>query len=93
MARRVHQIELIGLAVLGFVFQAYSLRLDSDAALALDLHIVEELFLHFALFKPAAELDQAVGQSRFAMVDMRDNREVADMGLRDRIGNAHSLSY
>ncbi len=38
MPRRVHQVEHIGLAVLGRVVQADGLRLDGDAALALDVH-------------------------------------------------------
>ena len=38
VAGRVHQIEDVGLAVLGLVFEAHRLRLDGDAALALDVH-------------------------------------------------------
>ena len=40
VAGRVHQIEDIGLAVLGLVVEAHGLRLDGDAALALDVHRV-----------------------------------------------------
>ena len=82
MARRVHQVEDVILAVLGVVVQPDRLRLDGDAALALDIHGIEHLFLarHFAIGQPAGGLDQAVGQRRFAMVDMGDNGEVADVG-------------
>jgi len=82
MAGRVHQIEDVILAVLGLVVQPDGLRLDGDAALALDIHGIEHLFLarHFAIGQPARHLDQAVGQRRFAMVDMGDNGEVADVG-------------
>jgi multidrug efflux pump subunit AcrA (membrane-fusion protein) len=38
VAGRVHQVEDIGLAVLGLVVEAHGLRLDGDAALALDIH-------------------------------------------------------
>jgi hypothetical protein len=34
---------------------------------------------HLALGEPAAALDEAVGERRLAVVDMRDDREVADM--------------
>src|SRR5208282_5981660 len=78
VARRVHQIEDIGLAVPGAVFEAHGLRLDCDAALALELHIVEHLLAHLARLEPAASLDQPIGQSRFAVIDMRDDREIAD---------------
>ena len=84
MARRVHQIEDVILAVPGVIIQPDRLRLDGDAALALDIHGIEHLFLarHFAVRQPAGHLDQAVGQRRFAMVDMRDDGEVADVGNR-----------
>ncbi len=80
MPRRVHQIEGVGVAVLGLVFQAHGLRLDGDAPLALDIHRIEHLVLHLARREPAAELDQPVGQGRFPMVDMGDDREIAEMG-------------
>ena len=78
VARRVHQVELIGLAVLGAVVEAHGLRLDGDAALALDVHRVEDLLLHLPVGDVAAQLDQPVGQRRLAVVDVGDDREVAD---------------
>ena len=78
MARRVHQVQHIGLAVLGRIFQPHGLRLDGNAALLLDIHVIEHLLGHLARGEPAAMLDQPVGQGRFAMVDMRDNRKIAD---------------
>ena len=71
MARRVDQVELVGLAVAGAIGQAHGLGLDGDAPLALDIHGIEHLGLHLAGLKPAATLDQAVGQGRLAVVDMR----------------------
>ena len=61
------------------VFQAHGLRLDGDAALALDVHRIEHLLLHLARFEPAGELDQPVGQRRLAVVDMGDDGEIADI--------------
>ena len=83
MAGRVDQVEDVGLAVLGRIGQPHGLRLDGDAALALDIHGIEHLFLHLARLQAAGGLDQTVGQRRFAMVDMRNNGEVADVGNRD----------
>ncbi len=82
MAGSVDQIEDVGLAVLGRIGQPHGLRLDGDAALALDIHGIEHLFLHLARRQSAGGLDQTVGQRRFAMVDMRNNGEVADVGNR-----------
>jgi hypothetical protein len=85
MAGRVHQVEDVILAVLGAVGEADRLRLDGDAALALDVHGIEHLLLarHFAVGQAPGHLDQAVGQRRFAMVDMGDDGEIADVGNGD----------
>ncbi len=82
MPRRVHQIQDIILAIGGGVVQPHCLRLDGDPALALNIHIVENLLGHLALAKTAANLNQPVGDGRLAMVDMRDNREITDMAWR-----------
>jgi hypothetical protein len=79
MAGGVHEVQLVGLAVLGGVTEAHGLGLDGDAALALQLHRIEHLFAHLALGQAAAGLDQPVGQGRLAVVDMGDDREVADV--------------
>jgi hypothetical protein len=79
MARRIDEVELILLAVLALVVQPHCLRLDGDAALALDVHVVEDLRLHLTLRQRARILDQTVRNRRLAMVDVRDDREIADI--------------
>jgi len=79
VARSVDEIEHVILAVAGAIFEANRLRLNRDAALALDIHGIEHLLDHFTGLQPAGELDQPVGQRRFAMIDMGDNRKVADV--------------
>ena len=79
MARRVDQVELIGLAVLGLVVQPHGLRLDGDAALALDVHGIEHLLTHFARAQAAAGLNQAVGERRFPVVNVSDDGKVTDV--------------
>ena len=79
VAGRVDQVELVGLAVLRGVHHADGVGLDGDAALALEIHGVEHLRLHFARGQRSGELQQAVGERGFAMVDVRDDREVADV--------------
>ena len=83
VAGRVHQVELIGLAVLVRVVEAHGLRLDGDAALALDIHGIEDLLLHLPVGDVAAQLDQPVRQRRLAVIDVGDDREIADKaGIR-----------
>ncbi len=93
MARRVHQVELVRLAVVRDVVQPHRLRLDRDPALLLDLHVVEHLARHLALGQPAGLLDQPVGERALAMVDMRDDGKIADVakvGHRARLAGAGS---
>ena len=79
VAGRVHQVELVGLAVRGLPLEAHGLRLDGDPALLLDVHVVEHLACgHLALGQAAGGLDQPVGERRLAVVDVRDDREIAD---------------
>ncbi len=80
MARRVDQVELIGLAVPRRVVEPHRIGLDGDAALALEIHRIENLIPHLAIRNGAAKLDQPVSQRRLAVVDMRDDREIADLG-------------
>ena len=79
MARGVDEIQLIGLAVAGLVAQGHALRLDGDAAFALQIHGIQHLFRHLAILQPAAELDEAIGQRRFAVIDMGDDGEITDV--------------
>jgi hypothetical protein len=76
--RRVDQVEVVALAVARLVRQRRGLRLDRDSALALEIHRVEDLLAHLARREAAAALDEAVCQRRLAMVDVGDDRKVAD---------------
>ena len=78
VAGRVDQVQLVQLAVVGAVIQAHGVGLDGDAALALQVHGVEHLLHHFALRKRAGDLQQAVRQRGLAVVDVRNDREIAD---------------
>ena len=79
VAGRIDQVEDVILAVARLVFKADGLRLDGDAALALDVHGIEHLLDHLALLQAAGELDQAVSQRGLAVVDVGDDREIADV--------------
>ena len=79
MPRRIHQIEDVILTVTGAIVEPYRLGLDGDTPFALDIHIVEHLFLHLTLAKSAAKLDKAVSKSRFAVINMGNDRKIADV--------------
>ncbi len=69
------------------------MALDGDAALALDIHGVEQLSLHVALGHGARELEDAVGQRGLAVVDVRDDGEVADVRGICRIHERHCTGF
>jgi hypothetical protein len=94
MAGRVDKIEHVILAVARAVIQPHRLRLDGDAALALDIHRIQHLIDHFARFERAGKLNQPVGKRRFAVVDMGDDREVADVCDGNRAhGGADNIRF
>ena len=79
MAGGVDQVEDVVLAIARLVFEAHGLRLDGDAPLALDIHRIEHLLLHLARLESASELNQPVGKRGLAVIDVRDNGEIADI--------------
>ena len=77
MARRVDQVQLVGIAVVRLVHHAHGVGLDGDAALPLQVHVVQNLGLHLAAGHRAGQLQQTVAQRRLAVVDVGNDREVA----------------
>ena len=77
VSRRVDQVQDVHLAVAGTVLHLYGVALDGDALLALEVHVVQHLILHFALVERIGLFEQAVGQSRFTVIDMSYDTKVA----------------
>lgn len=73
MPRRVDQVEGIDISILRLVLHRHWMRFDGDAALALQIHGIEQLLLHLAVFNRMREFHHAVGQRRLSVVDMRDD--------------------
>ncbi len=61
------------------VIQSTGLKLDSNAALALDIHIVKQLTFHIALTDRSRLFNQTVGKRALAVVDMGYYRKVSYM--------------
>src|SRR5919112_6502636 len=79
-------MKAIKLAVARGVLDAGGLGLDRDAALALEVHGVEQLRAVVARVYGAGDLEDAIGQGRLPMVDVGDDREVPDV----RCGRRHA---
>ena len=72
------RLSWYSIAVVGAVVEPDGVGFDGDAALALQVHGVEDLLHHFALRERAGDFEQPVGQRRLAVVDVRNDREIAD---------------
>ena len=79
MPGSVDQVEVVDAAVARLVPERCGLRLDGDAPLALEVHRIEDLRLHLPLGQAPAALDEAVGQGRLAVIDVGDDRKVANV--------------
>ena len=61
-----------------FPVHANVLGLNGDATLSLEIHGIEILSLHVARLNRACHLEDAVGEGRLAMVNVGNDREIAD---------------
>ena len=89
--RRIDQVQLVNLAVPCLVVQRSGLRLDGNAAFALEVHGIEHLFFHLAIGKTSAKLDETVRKSGLAVIYMGNDRKIADM-LHQKKGHERALS-
>ena len=83
VARGVDQVQhVIGFFATDSPGQPHVLRLDGDAALALDVHPVQVLGTHRPLVDDAGELQHPVGQRGLAVIDVGDDAEVPNLRRR-----------
>src|SRR5699024_10651418 len=81
VTRGVDEVELVGVAVLGGVVELYRTGLDGDAALTLQVHVVQQLALHVPLGHGVALLNQPVGKGGLSVVYVCNDGKVSDFGL------------
>src|SRR5690606_19899666 len=79
VSRGVDEVQRIDFAVTGLVVQRGRLGLDGDTPFAFDVHGVEHLGRHFAVGQAATALNQPVGQSRLAVIDVGNDGKIADV--------------
>ena len=94
MTWRIDQVEFICVAIAGIIHDNGTC-FDRNSTSPLELHVVQQLLLHFSLRNGPRVFEQAVGQSAFAVVDVGDNTEVADQMAAGRwhgVGNVANAS-
>ena len=72
------QVQNVLLSVLRPVPERHRARLDRDAPLLLQLHVVQHLLVHVPLRDGPAALQNPVGERRLAVVDVGHDGEIAD---------------
>ena len=78
MTRSVDEVEDEFFALV-IIFHLYRMRLDGDASFTFEIHIVERLFGELSVGYRSGHLQKTIGQGGFAMVDMGDDTEIADV--------------
>jgi hypothetical protein len=73
VAGGVDQVQVVGLAVGGLVFDPHGLGLDRDPSLALEIHRIEDLLAHLTRGYRPGHLQDSVGKRRLAVVDVSDD--------------------
>ena len=81
MPRGVDEIQPVFMLIVRSIFERNTLGLNRDPPLPFELHRIENLLRHFTAIQAPAFLDQSVSQRRLPMVDVGDDREVANVFL------------
>jgi hypothetical protein len=79
MSGRVNQIQFIGLTIGGTVVHAHGVGFNRDPTFPFQVHIVQNLGLHMLRQQRVCALQQTVGQGRFTVIDMGNDRKIANM--------------
>ena len=85
MAWCVDQVQAISLAVVSVVLEPHGTSLDGDPLLALQVHRIKDLALHLPRVDGVRQLKEPIRERGLAVIDMGNDREVAEAGL----GNGH----
>ena len=71
-------IALALLAVIAFVLHRYGAGFNRNAALAFDIHIVQELLLKLPFRNHAGAQQHAIGKSTLTVIDVRNDGKIAN---------------
>jgi hypothetical protein len=78
MTRGIYQVQDIGCIVIG-VKHLDRMAFNGDPAFPFKIHIIQYLVLHFPFQYGPGKLEEPVGKSAFAVVDMGDYAEITDI--------------
>ena len=75
----IDEVELVIFAVFCFIIYFYCAGFDGNTALTFQLHIIQKLVFHLTKADGGGFLQNSVSQSGFTVVNMSNNRKIADM--------------
>ena len=78
MAGCIDKVEFIVLSIGCYEVERDTLSLDRDAAFSLDIHRIKHLIRHLPIRQATTVLNKPISQCRLAVVDVRDDGEIAD---------------
>ena len=79
MSRGIDKVELVGFTILRGKRKRHALGFNGNATLAFNVHGIENLSGHFTLGQASTDLNKAVCNSRFAVINMGNNGKISDM--------------
>jgi hypothetical protein len=78
MAWGIYEIEQIVLSIRCQIVHRNRMTFDGNAAFALQVHGIQKLFLHFPLHHRLGTLEESVGQSGLAVIDVSDDTKISN---------------
>ena len=78
MSGGINEIKQILFSILRDVVKGHRVTLYGYASLPLQIHRIKKLFLHLSLKNRLGTLEESIGQSGFAMINMRYDTKVSN---------------
>ncbi len=76
MSRSVNEVQCVVFSIKSII-HLNGMAFDGNAALALQVHVIKNLVLHFLGANGLCELEQSVGQGTLAVIDVSNYTEVS----------------
>ena len=79
MTGRIDEIQPVCFSIVGVVLKRHALGLDRNSPLALEIHRIQNLLGHLAIRQSTTPLYETIGKRRLAVIDVSNDRKIADM--------------
>ena len=80
MARRINEVQLVSMPIMGFIGGSHRMSFYGNPPLTFKIHIVQDLITSFSCRHRTSQLQETIGKGGFTVIDMGDDRKVANTG-------------